>query len=185
MARIDVFEHDFDHIKYHNYRLRGLKWGLLTNRRRYTMSRIAIPAVSTATGATADVYAQVRKIAGGGVPNLFAALGHLAPATLAAALNAEGALASSSLSKQDLETIKLLVSEQKGCSNNVSTSFSTARPVTAVVGLPEGLVPRSVPDGLTHTLIDLICCLSPDLSAGREHRTARFHLAAACDPRRA
>jgi putative transposase len=70
-------------------------------------------------------------------------------------------------------------------SNNVSTSFSTARPVTAVVGLPEGLVPRSVPDGLTHTLIDLICCLSPDLSAGREHRTARFHLAAACDPRRA
>jgi putative transposase len=70
-------------------------------------------------------------------------------------------------------------------SNNVSTSFSTARPVTAVVGLPEGLVPRSVPDGLTHTLIDLICCLSPDPSAGREHRTARFHLAAACDPRRA
>jgi uncharacterized peroxidase-related enzyme len=115
MARIDVFEHDFDHIRYHNYRLRGLKLGLLTNRRRYTMSRIAIPAVSTATGATADVYAQVRKIAGGGVPNLFAALGHLAPATLAAALNAEGALASSSLSKQDLETIKLLVSEQKGC----------------------------------------------------------------------
>jgi putative transposase len=70
-------------------------------------------------------------------------------------------------------------------SNNVSTSFSTARPVTAVVGLPEGLVPRSVPDGLTLTLIDLICCLSPDPSAGREHRTARFHLAAACDPRRA
>jgi len=70
-------------------------------------------------------------------------------------------------------------------SNNVSTSFSTARPVTAVVGLPEGLVPRSVPDGLTHTLIDLICCLSLDPSAGREHRTARFHLAAACDPRRA
>jgi putative transposase len=70
-------------------------------------------------------------------------------------------------------------------SNNVSTSFSTARPATAVVGLPEGLVPRSVPDGLTLTLIDLICCPSPDPSAGREHRTARFHLAAACDPRRA
>src|ERR1700680_987836 len=51
-------------------------------------------------------------------------------------------------------------------SNNVSTSFSTARPVTAVGVLPEVLVPRSVPDGLTHTLIDLICCLSPDPSAG-------------------
>ena len=79
------------------------------------MSRIAIPALSEATGATADVYARVRKIAGGGVPNLFAALGHLAPATLNAALDAEGALASSSLSKQDLETIKLLISELTGC----------------------------------------------------------------------
>src|SRR6185437_7079868 len=79
------------------------------------MSRIAVPAIANATGATADVYAQVRKVAGGGVPNLFAALGHLAPATLAGALDAEGALAASSLSKQDLETIKLLVSEQTGC----------------------------------------------------------------------
>lgn len=79
------------------------------------MSRIAIPAIESATGATAEVYAQVKKIAGGNVPNLFAALGHLAPASLAAVLNAEGALASSSLSKQDLETIKLLVSEQTGC----------------------------------------------------------------------
>jgi uncharacterized peroxidase-related enzyme len=79
------------------------------------MSRIAIPAIATATGATAEVYAQVKKIAGGGVPNLFAALGHLAPTTLTAVLNAEAALASSSLSKQDLETIKLLVSEQTGC----------------------------------------------------------------------
>jgi uncharacterized peroxidase-related enzyme len=79
------------------------------------MSRIAIPAVTNATGATAEVYARVRKIAGGSVPNLFAALGHLAPATLNAVLDAEGALATSSLGKQDLETIKLLVSEQTGC----------------------------------------------------------------------
>jgi uncharacterized peroxidase-related enzyme len=79
------------------------------------MRRIAVPAIANATGAIADVYAQVRKVAGGGVPNLFAALGHLAPATLAGALDAEGALAASSLSKQDLETIKLLVSEQTGC----------------------------------------------------------------------
>jgi alkylhydroperoxidase family enzyme len=79
------------------------------------MSRISIPAVANATGDTADVYARVRKIAGGSVPNLFAALGHLAPATLNAALDAEGALAASSLSKQDLETIKLLISEQTGC----------------------------------------------------------------------
>jgi uncharacterized peroxidase-related enzyme len=79
------------------------------------MSRISIPAIASATGATAEVYVQVKKIAGGGVPNPFAALGHLAPATLAAALNTEGVLAASSLSKQDLEAIKLAVSEQKGC----------------------------------------------------------------------
>ncbi len=62
------------------------------------MSRIAIPAVTNATGATAEVYARVRKIAGGSVPNLFAALGHLAPATLNAVLDAEGALASLAVS---------------------------------------------------------------------------------------
>lgn len=79
------------------------------------MSRIIVPAVATATGATAEVYAQVKKIAGGTVPNLFAAIGQVAPATLSAALAAEGALAAGSLGKQDLETIKLLVSEQTGC----------------------------------------------------------------------
>jgi len=79
------------------------------------MSRIAIPAIESATGATADVYSQIRKVAGGSVPNLFATLGHLAPNQLVAVLNAEGALAAGTLSKQDLETIKLLVSAETGC----------------------------------------------------------------------
>ncbi|MGL6243393.1 carboxymuconolactone decarboxylase family protein [Pseudomonas sp.] len=79
------------------------------------MSRITIPAIANATGATATVYAEVKKIAGGSVPNLFAAVGHLSPATLTAVLDAEGTLAAGSLSKQDLETIKLLISEQTGC----------------------------------------------------------------------
>jgi uncharacterized peroxidase-related enzyme len=79
------------------------------------MSRISVPSINSATGATAEVYAQVKKIAGGSVPNLFAALGHLAPASLSAVLNAEGALGGGSLSKQDLETIKVVVSELTGC----------------------------------------------------------------------
>ena len=79
------------------------------------MSRITIPPVDSATGATAEAYAEVRKIAGGSLPNLYAALGHLAPQSLKAVLKAEGALAGGSLSKQDLETIKLLVSELTGC----------------------------------------------------------------------
>lgn len=96
------------------------------------MSRIAIPATESATGATADLYAQVKKIAGGRVPNTFAALGHLAPASLAALLNAEGALASGSLSQQELQTIKLLISAKTGCDVCVAAhSF-----VGKMVGLP-------------------------------------------------
>lgn len=79
------------------------------------MSRIAIPAVESATGATAAVYEQVRKSAGGSLPNLFAALGHLAPGGLSAILDAESVLNSSSLDRQDRETIKLSVSTETGC----------------------------------------------------------------------
>ena len=78
------------------------------------MSRINTPSVETATGATAEVYAQIKKAAGK-VPNTFAAIGALAPAALNAVLAADGVLAAGSLSKQDQETIKLLVSEIAGC----------------------------------------------------------------------
>ncbi|RDJ97728.1 carboxymuconolactone decarboxylase family protein [Paraburkholderia lacunae] len=78
------------------------------------MSRITVPNVASATGATAEVYAQVRKAAGS-VPNLFAALGALSPEVLKTYLNAEGVLASGTLSKQEGETIKVLVSELTGC----------------------------------------------------------------------
>jgi uncharacterized peroxidase-related enzyme len=124
------------------------------------MSRIAIPAITDATGATADVYAQVRKIAGGSVPNLFATLGHLAPATLNAALNAEGTLASASLSRQDLETIKLLVSEQSGCDYCVAahamlgkmTGLSPATLNQIRAGQPTGDAKR---DALIHFVLNL------------------------------
>jgi len=78
------------------------------------MSRINTPAIETATGATAEIYAQIKTTAGK-VPNTFAVLGALAPAALNAMLAADGVLASGSLSKQDQETIKLLVSEIAGC----------------------------------------------------------------------
>lgn len=78
------------------------------------MSRINTPAIESATGATAEVYAQIKKAAGS-VPNTFAAIGAHGPAALKAVLAADGVLASGSLSKQDQETIKLLVSEVTGC----------------------------------------------------------------------
>jgi len=78
------------------------------------MTRIATPPVASATGATAEVYAQIKKAAGS-VPNTFATIGAHGPAALKAILNADGVLAAGSLSKQDQETIKLVVSEAAGC----------------------------------------------------------------------
>jgi uncharacterized peroxidase-related enzyme len=78
------------------------------------MSRIPTPALGSATGATAEVYAQIKK-AVGSVPNTFAAIGAHGPAALKAILHAEGVLAAGTLSKQDQETIKLIVSEAAGC----------------------------------------------------------------------
>jgi uncharacterized peroxidase-related enzyme len=78
------------------------------------MSRITTSAPESVSGATAEIYAQIRKAAGG-VPNTFAAIGAYRPAALKAILQADGVLAGSTLSKQDQETIKLLVSEIAGC----------------------------------------------------------------------
>lgn len=96
------------------------------------MSRIVIPAIESATGATADIYTQVKKIAGGRVPNTYAALGYLIPASLAAVLDAQGTLNSGGLSRQEHEAIKLLISEKTGCDVCVAAhSF-----VGKLVGLP-------------------------------------------------
>ena len=78
------------------------------------MSRIPVPSVEAAAGATAEVYAQLKKSIGS-VPNTFAVIGAHGPAALKAILQAEGVLASGSLSKQEQETIKLVVSELTGC----------------------------------------------------------------------
>jgi AhpD family alkylhydroperoxidase len=79
------------------------------------MSRIAIPATESATGATADVYARITKLSGGRVSNTYAALGYLTPLSLDAFLNVQNALGLGSLSRQELQTIKLLVSAKAGC----------------------------------------------------------------------
>jgi len=78
------------------------------------MSRIDTPALETATGASADVFGQIRK-AIGSIPNTYAAIGFAGPAALKAILAADGVLASGSLPKADQETIKLLVSTTAGC----------------------------------------------------------------------
>ena len=78
------------------------------------MSRISIPAVNKATASTAEVYARIKKAAGG-VTNAFAVIGALQPAALGAVLDADASLAAGSLSKKDIKTIKLVVSVASGC----------------------------------------------------------------------
>lgn len=78
------------------------------------MSRLYTPALDSATGATAEVYAQVRKQLGR-LPNDLAAIGAHGPDALKAILQVEDVLATGTLSKQDQETIKLVVSVAAGC----------------------------------------------------------------------
>lgn len=95
------------------------------------MNRITIPAIETATGSTAEIYAQIKKSVGS-IPNLFAVLGHLTPESLKAFLNAEDVLARGSLNKQDLQTIRLLVSNLTGCDYCEAAHFMLGK----MAGLP-------------------------------------------------
>jgi uncharacterized peroxidase-related enzyme len=78
------------------------------------MSRLSVPNFESATGATAEIYAQIKK-AIGSVPNTFAAIGAHGPDALKAVLLADNVLAAGSLSKRDQETIKLIISGVAGC----------------------------------------------------------------------
>ena len=78
------------------------------------MSRLSVPTLESATGATAAIYAQIKK-AIGYVPNTYAAIGAHGPAALKAMLAADAVLASGTLSKRDVEAIKLTISEFAGC----------------------------------------------------------------------
>ena len=78
------------------------------------MSRLSKINVNEATGVAADLFAGIKK-AMGRVPNAYATVGTHRPAALGAALNGDAILAKSSLSKPDVEAIKLAVSEIAGC----------------------------------------------------------------------
>jgi uncharacterized peroxidase-related enzyme len=79
------------------------------------VTRIATPSIELATGATAEVYAQIKKAAGK-VPNTFIAIGAHSPVALKAILLADAVFAANrTLTKQEQETIKLVVSEAVGC----------------------------------------------------------------------
>jgi len=100
------------------------------------MSRISVPDAASATGAVAEAYAVTRKATGGVLPNLFAAVGALSPDVLKAYMNAEGVLGAGTLGGKDIETIKVVVSELKGCDYCVGAHVMLGK----MVGLsPESL----------------------------------------------
>ena len=78
------------------------------------MSRLSAINPNEATGAAADVFAAIKKAAGR-VPNAYATVGTHSPEALSAMLAVDGVLSHGSLSKPDIETIKLAVSEVAGC----------------------------------------------------------------------
>jgi uncharacterized peroxidase-related enzyme len=90
------------------------------------LSRIVIPPVASATGAVAELYSRIKKSAGS-VPNLFAAVGALQSPVLHAILDAEAVLAAGSLSRADVETVKLAVSAATGCDYCVAAHSHLAK----------------------------------------------------------
>jgi uncharacterized peroxidase-related enzyme len=78
------------------------------------MSRLNTVKVADATGESAEVFAAIKKAAGG-VANAQVTIGTNAPALLGKLLQVNQVLSHGSLSKKELEAINLVVSEVSGC----------------------------------------------------------------------
>ncbi len=89
-------------------------------------SRIQTPAATVAAGNTADVFASIRK-AIGMVPNAYAAIGALNTPALQAMLSADAVLSHGTLSAQEREIVKLVVSAVAGCDYCVAAHSLAAK----------------------------------------------------------
>ena len=78
------------------------------------MPRLHTLALSEATGHAAQLFTAV-KSAIGKVPNSYIGIGGNSPIALEAVLALEGAVKKGSLSAQDVEVVKLVVSQTTGC----------------------------------------------------------------------
>ncbi|SIO48771.1 uncharacterized peroxidase-related enzyme [Bradyrhizobium erythrophlei] len=77
------------------------------------MSRLSVTNLESDTGASGQIYAQIKK-AIGSVPNTFAAIAAHGPAALKSILAADTVLAAGTLTKRDQEVIKLVISDAGG-----------------------------------------------------------------------
>lgn len=106
------------------------------------MSRLSTLG-NTATGRTADLFAAIKSKLGK-LPNAYDAIGSNSPVALEALLNFDAKLVDTSLSKQEIEVIKLAVSEVNGCDYCLAA----------------------------HTLMGKMAGLSPQAMLGARHGTA-------------
>ncbi|WP_322012348.1 carboxymuconolactone decarboxylase family protein [Paraburkholderia sp. J12] len=99
------------------------------------MSRFTAIQPEAATGAAAELFAKIRKAAGK-VPNLYATVGTHSPEALRMALELDAVIAGGALSKPDIETVKLAVSEVAGCDYCVAAH--------TMIGKFAGLAPQAM-----------------------------------------
>uniref|UniRef100_UPI00403A5231 carboxymuconolactone decarboxylase family protein n=1 Tax=Variovorax sp. BK018 TaxID=3450241 RepID=UPI00403A5231 len=78
------------------------------------MSRLFHPATEQAPAAAQPLFDLIRKAAGK-VPNAYALIGSLSPAALKVALEGDAALIKGTLSRAELEAIRIAISAQNGC----------------------------------------------------------------------
>lgn len=78
------------------------------------MSRLAAPSMNEAPEAARALFDQIKK-GMGKVPNAYATIGALSPASLALMLGGDAALSGGSLSRAEIEAVRLAVSAQNGC----------------------------------------------------------------------
>jgi len=78
------------------------------------MSRLLHPSLEQAPAAAQPMFDLIRKAAGK-VPNAYALIGSLSPAALKVALEGDAALTKGTLSKAELEAIRIAISAQNGC----------------------------------------------------------------------
>ena len=118
------------------------------------MSRLSAIKPEAATGAAAELFAKIRKAAGK-VPNTYATVGTHSPEALGALLSVEAVIAAGTLTKADIEAIKLAVSEAVGCdycvaAHTLAGKFAGLAPETMKAvraGEPSGDAKR---DALVH-----------------------------------
>jgi uncharacterized peroxidase-related enzyme len=90
------------------------------------MSRLSVPNLESDTGASGQIYAQIKK-AIGSVPNTFTAIAAHGPAALKSVLAADAVLAAGSLTKRDQEVVKLVISVASGCDYCVAAHTHLAK----------------------------------------------------------